>query len=253
MSPTSPTYKALISSDWSECLSPNGPFDPIAFTYPELKTELMSVFRAYTGNTISLTDAYAKIAELLPAPLTRDHMDAYLKRSFTTYPGLADLIEWCLHRGAAFMINTTGTQGYFERAVASRLLPKVTAVASNPSIRYEGSDSPDRYRYAVMEIDDKPKNTEAFMKSIGLSPDKVVIIGDSGGDGAHFAWGSQAGAYTIGSMTKHSLSAYCESVGARIDYRFGLSYGPGEERDPEQEMKVSLTDLKSIIGEAVGI
>jgi hypothetical protein len=30
-------YKGMISSDWNECLAPCGPFDPIAFAYPELK------------------------------------------------------------------------------------------------------------------------------------------------------------------------------------------------------------------------
>lgn len=30
-------YKVMISSDWSECLAPSGPFDPIAFVCPELE------------------------------------------------------------------------------------------------------------------------------------------------------------------------------------------------------------------------
>ena len=33
-------YKAIISSDWNECLAPTGPFDPIAFVYPEIKPRL---------------------------------------------------------------------------------------------------------------------------------------------------------------------------------------------------------------------
>ena len=253
MTSTSGRFKALVSSDWSECLSPNGPFDPISFNYPELKNDLASIFRRYTGNAMSLSDAYAGIKSLLPGPLTQEHMDAYLISSFATYPGLTDLIEWCLSKGAAFMINTTGTQGYFERAIAKGLLPKISAVACNPAIRYEGSDNPERYRYAVLEMEDKPKNTEAFMQSLGINPNRVVIIGDSGGDGPHFTWGSRVGAYLVGSMTKASLTEYCESHGAKINYRFGLSYEPGQERDPHEEMKACLTDLKDVISEAVGI
>jgi len=50
-------YRALVSSDWSECLSPNGPFDPLSFNYPEYKEELEEIFNRYTGNIISLNDA----------------------------------------------------------------------------------------------------------------------------------------------------------------------------------------------------
>jgi hypothetical protein len=38
-----PKYKAVVSSDWSECLSPNGPFDPISFNYPELSGQLSNI------------------------------------------------------------------------------------------------------------------------------------------------------------------------------------------------------------------
>ena len=50
-------YKAIVSSDWSECLSPNGPFDPITFNFPALEDELNQIFKEYTGNLVSL--AYA--------------------------------------------------------------------------------------------------------------------------------------------------------------------------------------------------
>lgn len=32
-------YRAMISSDWNECLAPCGPFDAIAFTYPDLEPD----------------------------------------------------------------------------------------------------------------------------------------------------------------------------------------------------------------------
>jgi hypothetical protein len=28
--------KAIVASDWNECLAPCGPFDPIPFAYPRL-------------------------------------------------------------------------------------------------------------------------------------------------------------------------------------------------------------------------
>ena len=38
MSENLPQFQAMVSTDWSECLSPNGPFDPITFNYPESGT-----------------------------------------------------------------------------------------------------------------------------------------------------------------------------------------------------------------------
>ena len=58
-------YSAIVSSDWSECLSPSGPFDFISFVFPELETELKSIFKQYTGNVISLGAAMQKIQKLL--------------------------------------------------------------------------------------------------------------------------------------------------------------------------------------------
>jgi len=49
-----PKFNAVISSDWSECLSPSGPFDFIAFNFPQLALELDEIFRSYTGNRIPL-------------------------------------------------------------------------------------------------------------------------------------------------------------------------------------------------------
>ena len=101
-------YKAMVSSDWNECLAPCGPFDCISFAYPRLEAELADVFRQYTGNFISLGEAAGQIRELLPDPITPDQMDAYLDESFTTYTGVPQLIEWCSSNNILFMINTTG-------------------------------------------------------------------------------------------------------------------------------------------------
>jgi hypothetical protein len=57
-------YSSLISSDWSECLSPSGPFDVISFTYPYLEQEVKKIFSAYTGNLIPLSEANRRIEAL---------------------------------------------------------------------------------------------------------------------------------------------------------------------------------------------
>ncbi len=54
-------YRALISSDWNECLSPSRPFDPITFRYPELSEKVQDIFIKYTSNQISYKDALGKI------------------------------------------------------------------------------------------------------------------------------------------------------------------------------------------------
>jgi hypothetical protein len=78
-------YKGMISSDWNECFAPCGPFDPIAFACPELEADLSGIFRLYTGNQISLSEATRRIGARLPKPITEKQMDAYLEASFVTY------------------------------------------------------------------------------------------------------------------------------------------------------------------------
>ena len=173
-------YKGMISSDWNECLAPCGPFDPIAFAHPELEAELSEVFRMYTGNQITLSEATRRIEKLLPRPITEKQMDAYLEASFVMYKGVADLIRWCMKHGILFMINTTGTQGYFQRTIAKGLLPKGIVVAANPMISYPGHGME---MHEVREIEDKAKNTEKVMKLHGIAPNRVILVGDSGGDG----------------------------------------------------------------------
>ncbi len=243
------TCNGMISSDWNECLAPCGPFDPIAFAYPELETDLSNIFRSYTSNQISLSEATRRIGGLLPKPLGEKQMDEYLEASFVTYRGVADLIRWCTEHGILFMINTTGMQGYFQRTMAKGLLPEGIVVAANPMISYaeHGMEL-----YEVREIEDKAKNTETVMRAYGISPNKVILMGDSGGDGSHFAWGASVGAHLVGSMTKPSLESFCRKRGIEIRTRFGVTYSEGEKKDTEREMTVDFMGLASVIEEVMG-
>lgn len=244
-------YKAAVSSDWSECLSPNGPFDPLAFAYPELETELSSIFREYTGNRISLTEATQRIETLLPAPLTAAKMDEYLDRRFRTYRGVRELIEWCAGRDILFMFNTTGAQGYFQRALAKGLIPAVPVVACNPLVQFNDGSNPERYSCQVLEIEHKARCSQYALETFGIPPARLVVIGDSGGDGPHFNWAAGVGAFRIGSMTKQSLRNYCAAKGITIDHCFGISYASGEPRDLKREMQVDFMELTDIIQRAI--
>lgn len=244
------SYRAVVSSDWSECLSPNGPFDPISFAYPDLSQDLSTIFRQYTGNIITLTDAVGRIKRLMPATLSPDQMDAYLVAHFRTYKGVPELIEWCLGRNILFMINTTGTQAYFQRAIAKGLIPPVPFIAANPMIRYPGAEDDPRYRYEVHEIEDKARCTAEVMRSMGAAPKKLIVMGDSGGDGPHFQWAAKSGGFLIANMAKASLTEYCNARGVAINRHFGLSYEPGEARNPEKEMTFDYMALTDIMTEA---
>ena len=243
-------FKGLISSDWNECLAPCGPFDPMAFAYPELKADLSGIFRSYTSNQISLSEATRRIGGLLPKPISEEQMDAYLDASFVTYRGVAELIRWCQKKDILFMINTTGMQGYFQRAMANGLMPQGIVVAANPMISYpeQGMEM-----FEVREIEDKAKNTETVVRRYMIPPNKVILMGDSGGDGPHFAWGASAGAYLIGSMPKPSLETYCREKGVEISRRFGVTYSEGEKKDLKREMTVDFMGLVAVIGAALGI
>lgn len=239
-------YHAICSSDWNECLAPCGPFDFIFFAYPGLKTELSNIFKKYTANEITLSEATNRISAILPGPITQDDMDAYLEDCFETYQGVSDLIEWCETKQILFMINTTGMQGYFQRAAAKGFLPKVPVISANPMIRYPAMETDPAF-YDLMEIQDKPRNTEAVMQSLGIDSRRVILMGDSGGDGPHFEWGAKAGAFLIGSMTKWSLDRYCSKRGIGIDLRFGHSYSEGEKKNEEMERGVDFMKLTSKI------
>jgi 2-hydroxy-3-keto-5-methylthiopentenyl-1-phosphate phosphatase len=236
-------YRALISSDWNECLAPSGPFDFISFTYPSLDLQVGEIFKAYTGNHLPLSEATRRIADLLPRTITEDEMDDYLDERFVTYQGVPELIEWCTTRDILFMINTTGMQGYFQRVFKKGLLPKVPVVSAHPLIRFNEDGKNDCQWFDLLEIQDKPRNTRAVMGALGIPPRKVVLIGDSGGDGPHFEWGTSVGAFLVGSMTKWSLDQFCSAKGIEIDHYFGLRYLKGEKRKVEPEMTIDFMGL----------
>jgi 2-hydroxy-3-keto-5-methylthiopentenyl-1-phosphate phosphatase len=247
------SYIGMVSSDWNECLAPCGPFDCIAFSHPELETQLAGIFRDYTGCRTSLAEAVGKIQNLLPVPVTVEQMDAYLDKSFVTYTGVADLIEWCLTKNILFMINTTGMIGYFQRVFARGFLPRVPVLSAHPMIRFPKGNNDPRYIHQLFETRDKGKNTRATIGSLKIPAQKIILLGDSGGDGPHFEWGSQAGAFLVGSMTKPSLDRYCREKDILINLRFGLDYSQGKDKNEPQEMQVDFMDLASKIEEIMAV
>jgi len=240
-------YKAIVSSDWNECLAPCGPFDFISFNLPEIEPQLNAIFRQYTGNQITLAQAVGQIRKLIPKPVKPEQMDAYLDKAFTTYPGVANLIEWCLSKNILFVINTTGMIGYFQRVFAKGLLPRVPVISAHPLVRFSESSSDPRHIYDVFETGDKAKNTETTIRSFGISSDRVILMGDSGGDGPHFEWGSETGAFLIGSMTKSSLDSYCRRKGIVIDLRFGVDYSKDEKKDRKRKLQINFMELATTI------
>jgi 2-hydroxy-3-keto-5-methylthiopentenyl-1-phosphate phosphatase len=247
MDPKNKTYKAIVSSDWNECLAPCGPFDFISFNYPQLKAELETIFKQYTGNSISLGEAVRQIQKLLPSPITEEQMDQYLQDCFTTYRGVPELIEWCLSNDILFMVNTTGMIGYFQRVLAKNLLPKVTVLSAHPMVRYAHQNMDPDHIYDLLEIEDKLKNTEAVARSFRIPSHKIILMGDSGGDGPHFKWGAGIQALLIGSMTKPSLKNYCDKHNISIDTQFGISYAENEDKNLHREMQINFMDLLPII------
>jgi 2-hydroxy-3-keto-5-methylthiopentenyl-1-phosphate phosphatase len=241
------TYKAMVSSDWNECLAPCGPFDFISSNYPELESDLKTIFKHYTGNIISLGDAVHQIQKLLPAPITEKQMDAYLNKSFTTYRGVPELIEWCLRNDILFMVNTTGMIGYFQRIFARGLLPQLPVLSAHPMVRYAHQNTDPDYIFDLFEIEDKLKHTEDVARSFNIPSNKIILMGDSGGDGPHFKWGAGINALLIGSMIKPSLKKYCDQHNVLIGVQFGISYADGEDRDRQKEMFTDFIDLLPLI------
>jgi hypothetical protein len=131
--------------------------------------------------------------------------------------------------------------------MAKGLLPQGIVVAANPMIAYHSETN----MYEIREFEDKAKNTAAAIYDYGIPAGRLVVMGDSGGDGPHFKWGASVGAYLIGSMTKPSLEKYCKGQGIKIDTRFGLAYGEGEKKDKAREMEVDFVDLVQIIENAI--
>ncbi len=242
-------YRAMVSSDWNECLAPCGPFDFISYTFPGLEADLSRIFRLYTGNRIRLTDATRQIEKRLPHPITPDQMDAYLSTSFSTYAGVPQLIEWCSRQDILFMINTTGMIGYFQRALAGNFLPRVPVISAHPMICYANQDSHMPDFIELRETEDKGRNTEAVAKKYGIRSDRIVIIGDSGGDGPHFEWGDRTGAFLVGSMTKPSLTDYCRTGSIGINLEFGINDPHNRALERRDEFQTNYMDLAPVIEE----
>ncbi|MFC1876830.1 hypothetical protein ACFL2E_06120 [Thermodesulfobacteriota bacterium] len=238
-----PQYRGLISSDWSECLSPSGPFDVMSFVYPELTSDLAAIFKQYTGNEIALSEAMKRCHGLLPAPVSAEQMDAYLDEQFAHYTGVPELIETCLSRNILFMINTTGSMGYFQRVFCKKLLPRVSALSAHPGLTFSTSKSDPEALFDLQEITDKPVNTAIAAKHFQISPQNILVMGDSGGDGPHFKWAADQNAIRVASMAKPSLKLFCAKQEIGIDHYFGISYEDGELRREADEMLVDFRDL----------
>jgi len=242
-------YRGLISSDWSECLCPSGPFDFMVYVYPQLESELSDIFRQYTSNQISLRVAMWRCQRRLPAPITQEQMDAYLDKRFVHYTGVPELMESCLSKNILFMVNTTGSHGYFERAIAKKLLPCPTALSAHPDINF-GTGTGDAYAFfPLYEITDKPINTDKVARQFQIPPQHIIVVGDSGGDGPHFKWAAEQHAYGVASMAKHSLRTYCQDRQIGIDRFFGLSYEAGEPRREADEMRVDFREMALVVDE----
>jgi 2-hydroxy-3-keto-5-methylthiopentenyl-1-phosphate phosphatase len=240
-------YKAIVSSDWSECLAGCSPFDCISFNYPQFATELETIFKQYTSNIISLGEAAHKIQTLLPVTVTIEQMDAYLDSSFSAYQGVPELIEWCLSKDILFMINTTGMTGYFQRIFAKKLLPQVPALSAHPMVHYPKQHSDPNFIFDLFEIKDKGQNTEAAARLFNIPFNKIILMGDSGGDGPHFEWGQKVNAHLIGSMTKPSLEKYCQKKNINIHVRFGISDPADEKKESKRVRQIDFMDLSSPI------
>ncbi len=246
-------FKGIISTDWSECLSPNGPFDPISFCFPELEKELKQIFFQYTSNQVDLSSAIRRIQDLIPHKITEEMMDEYLKSEFKTYRNVPQFIEWCLQNRILFMINSTGFKGYFQIILESSLIPHVQVISCNPFIDFSSKNLPNTIWLDIKEIHDKPTNTKTILKRFGLSPKDLIIMGDSGGDGPHFEWGWKAGAYLISIMKKRSLERYCKERNIELDVEFGIDYSSGEVRSLKREMEIDFMDLRDHIRSLLGL
>jgi hypothetical protein len=246
-------YRGMVSSDWSECLSPSGPFDFMSFAYPELASRLATIFRQYTGNEIALSEAMQRCRGLLPAPISAEQMDAYLDEKFEHYTGVSELIEGCLSRNILFMINTTGSMGYFQRVFFKKLLPQVSALSAHPGLIFPTGKSDPKALFDLREIADKPVNTDRAAKHFQIPPKKIMVMGDSGGDGPHFKWAADQNAIRVASMAKPSLKAFCAKRQIGIDQYFGISYEDGESRRQADEMQVDFRELLPFIADRLAI
>ena len=85
-----------------------------------------------------------------------------------------------------------------------------------------------------------------------IPPQKILVMGDSGGDGPHFKWASDQHAVRVASMAKPSLKQYCFKQQIEIHAYFGISYQDGEPRRQADEMQVDFRELIPFIDERMG-
>jgi hypothetical protein len=149
------------------------------------------------------------------------------------------------------MINTTGMIGYFQRIFAKSLLPRVPVISAHPLVRYPQNTVGSFRVYELLETWGKSKNTGEVARSQAIPAGKIILLGDSGGDGPHFDWGAAIGAFLIGSMTKPSLEKYCRAKSIEINLRFGLDYTRREKVSLREELQINFMDLTDTIGEMV--
>ena len=137
--------------------------------------------------------------------------------------------------------------GYFQRVFAKKLLPPVPVLSAHPLIHYPELHTDPPHIYELFETRDKGRNTAAVANSLAIQAPKIILMGDSGGDGPHFEWGAAAGAFLIGSMTKASLDSYCREKDIAINLRFGLDYSKGDKKDQKKELGINYADLTDTI------
>ena len=142
-------------------------------------------------------------------------MDAYLDEQFAHYTGVPELIEACLSRNILFMINTTGSRGYFQRVFFKKLLPRVSALSAHPGLIFPAGESDPKALFDLQEISDKPVNTALAARNFQIPPQNILVMGDSGGDGPHFKWASDQNAIRVASMAKPSLKLFCARTADR--------------------------------------
>ena len=104
----------------------------------------------------------------------------------------------------------------------------------------------------MFETTDKAKHTAKVAGKLGIPLDRIVIMGDSGGDGSHFKWGRENGSLLIASMAKPSLQQYCQKEGIQPDCYFGHTYREGEDRDRAAEMRYDFMRLTKQIEDVAG-
>jgi hypothetical protein len=247
------SYNGMISSDWSQCLSPNGPFDPLIFVYPALEPDLSNIFRRYTSNEITLGQAFDRVSSLLPRWPSAAQLDRYLDARFETYAGVPELIRWCRQNRILFMVNTTSFGAYFQRVISKSLLPSIDVLSAQFNWSFKKTQPAAEHLVELKEIEDKPRNTAAIADRLSIPHDRIVLMGDSGGDGPHFEWGGKIGTTLVGSMTKPSLSKYCRDRGITIHHHVGHTYRPGEQVSMDKERDFDFRILIDILQVAMDL